>query len=244
MRPVPKKRRFLYRLYRSLWTGLDWLYPPQCGGCRGQGQAWCAGCNSRLRLLEPPLCPHCGKPQPSSSLCKTCLAHPMAYTALGSWAVYADPLRSALHRLKYKRDISLGIIFAEKLAGCLENLGWKVDLVLPVPLGVARLRERGYNQSSLLAFPLALSVGLTYAPGALSRVRETHTQVDLNASQRKENVSGAFRARPNMVTGKKVLVIDDITTTGSTIEACALALFQAGADRVYGLTVARALLSG
>jgi ComF family protein len=117
---------------------------------------------------------------------------------------------------------------------------WEIDLVTPVPLGLARLAERGYNQSSLLARPLSLAMNIPYRPQILTRARETRPQVGLTAAERWVNVSGAFLAQTYGVTGRNVLVIDDVTTTGSTLEACAQALFTAGARQVYGLTFARA----
>ena len=131
----------------------------------------------------------------------------------------------------------------EALAGFLKDLvissGWKVDLVTAVPLSTARMRERGYNQAAMLAFPLALSLGTPYRPGCLKRVRETLTQVGLTRTERRDNVSGAFRAAPVLVKGKCILVVDDVTTTGSTISACAEALLEGGASEVYVVTLAR-----
>jgi ComF family protein len=119
---------------------------------------------------------------------------------------------------------------------------WEIDLITPVPLGLARLAERGYNQSSLLARPLSLALHVPYRPQILSRVRETRSQVGLTAAERRENVSGAFVARSNGIMGRNVLLVDDVTTSGSTLDACAEALFTAGARQVYGLTLARAVL--
>jgi ComF family protein len=142
--------------------------------------------------------------------------------------------------MKYRRDLSLGEILARPLVELLEDLDWPVELVVPVPLGVARLRERGYNQATLLARPLALGCGISFRPQALSRVRETRSQVGLSIAQRRENVSGAFQARTGWVSGRNVLVVDDVATSSATLDACASALLSAGAARVYGLTLARA----
>lgn len=149
-------------------------------------------------------------------------------------------MHQAIHRMKYQHDVGLGEVLARPLTALLRKLDWEFDVVLPVPLGVARLRERGYNQAALLARPIALELGVRYLPRALDRVKETRSQVGLNYSQRRKNVQDAFRAQSGKVTGKGVLVIDDVTTSGSTLEACAAALRSAGAGRVYGLTLARA----
>ncbi len=116
-------------------------------------------------------------------------------------------------------------------------------MVVPVPLGVARKKERGYNQASLLAYPLALRFNLAYRPKALWRVRETKSQVSLNRQERQKNVSEAFKAGAKLVNEKTILVIDDVTTSGATLDACAVALLKAGAKKVYGLTLARAEFS-
>ncbi|NOY97766.1 MAG: ComF family protein [Chloroflexi bacterium] len=123
----------------------------------------------------------------------------------------------------------------------LDALSWPVDAVIPVPLGKKRFRERGYNQVGLIAHPLALALGWNYAPRALTRVRETASQVGLSAGERRENVRGAFAADVRRVRDRRVLVMDDVATTGATLAACAQALLDGGAREVFALTVARAL---
>jgi len=146
-----------------------------------------------------------------------------------------------LHRLKYRRDLGLGEALAETMYAFTARLGWPVEAVVPVPLGARRLRERGYNQASLIAYPLALAFGLAYLPSALRRVRETRSQIELKREERQENVRGAFRADPKKAQGRVILLVDDVATTGSTLSSCAEALYAAGAQDVFALTVARAL---
>ncbi len=122
----------------------------------------------------------------------------------------------------------------------LNSLDWDIDVILAVPLGVARRKERGYNQSALLAIPLSLGSSKTYESRALIKIRETQSQVGLSWMQRRENVKEAFHARKEYVNGKSVLVVDDVTTSGATLEACTHALLDAGARQVYCLTLARA----
>jgi ComF family protein len=148
-----------------------------------------------------------------------------------------------MHRLKYQGDLALGEALAQNLVALFRNLAWQVDLVTAVPLGVARRKERGYNQAALLAFPLALACGIPYRAKALQKVRQTRTQVGLNVAQRYQNVEGAFRAERTVVAEKRVLVVDDVTTSGATIRVCSSALLEAGARQVYGLTLARAVLN-
>jgi ComF family protein len=130
---------------------------------------------------------------------------------------------------------------AQNLLACLQTLGWQTDLITNVPLGKSRLKERGYNQVTVIARPLAMAMNLPLATQAIVRERETRSQVGLSAQERLTNVAGAFRALPNIVSGKSVLLVDDVATTGATLNACAAALRTAGAVRVYALTLARAL---
>lgn len=238
---MPAKGNWAYRLYQSVWLGLDWLYPPRCGGCGEPGARWCSICQEKTQIISPPICPLCGQPQRDSNLCAVCQTTPHSFVALRSWAVFNGQLRNALHRLKYRRDVAMGEALARPLIPCLENLQWAIDVVIPVPLGLARLAERGYNQSALLARPLALGSNLDFQPHALRRARDTRSQVGLSAKSRRENVAGAFHALPEAVAGKNVLIVDDVATSGATLDACADALLSAGACRVYGLTLARAV---
>ena len=158
-----------------------------------------------------------------------------------SWAVFDSPVQSALHTMKYRRNIGMGGALARQMADFVRSLQWEVDMLIPVPLSKKRLKERGYNQVALVARPLAYELGLSYVPSALQKIRETRSQVGLTASQRRENVSKAYQAKAGIVKRKSVLLMDDVATTGSTIQAAAEALLSAGAREVYALTVARAL---
>jgi competence protein ComFC len=222
-----------------LWSIMDWLYPPICAGCGSRGRRWCDRCQDGVEVVTPPICHICGEMDIMGEICNHCQESPPCFTALRSWAVFKGPVRQAIHRLKYKKDVALGEVLSRPLIRFLQGSKWNIDLILPVPLGVARLEERGYNQSDLIARPVALYFGVEYLPKAIRRRRETRSQVDLSAAERKVNVAGAFESRPKFVTGQNVLVIDDVTTTGATLDACAFALREAGAKEVYGLTVAR-----
>jgi ComF family protein len=134
----------------------------------------------------------------------------------------------------------LGEALAIQLSDFLQTLNWPVDMVTCVPLSRDRLRQRGYNQSAMIARPLAMSIAKPFLPVLLRKTREAPTQVGLSANDRRKNVDGAFEAGGTLLIAKQVLVIDDVTTTGSTMNACARALLDAGAASVYGLTFARA----
>ena len=158
-----------------------------------------------------------------------------------SWAVFDYPVQNALHTLKYRRNMGIGDALAHQMAEFVNNLGLDVDMVIPMPLGKFRLKERGYNQVALVARPLAIELGLDYAPQGLWKSRETRSQVGLNIYQRRENVSKAYQADVKIVNGRSILLMDDVATTGSTILSSTEALLSAGARDVYAITIARAL---
>jgi len=230
-----------YRINHILWSSLDLFFPPSCGGCGKLGSRWCQACQQRLTPLPFPLCDVCGKPQPQPGICNECKTTRPAFSALRSCFVYTEPARPALIRLKYHREIGLGEALAWHLAVYLDELRWQADLILPVPLSEQRFVERGYNQVDLIAHSLARLVDWQYAPAGLRRIRHTDSQVGLNVTARKINVKGAFQAESRIVAGKTILLIDDVTTTGSTLESSSWALLQARAASVYALTFARAL---
>lgn len=143
--------------------------------------------------------------------------------------------------MKYRGNIGFGEALAMQMADFVQSLHWPSEILIPVPLSKKRLKERGYNQVSLVARPLAYQLGWMYQPDALWKTRETRSQVGLTASERSENVHGAYQADPKVVARKQVTIMDDVATTGSTISACTAALLSAGAQEVYILTIARAL---
>jgi ComF family protein len=134
----------------------------------------------------------------------------------------------------------MGEVLSRPLIQMLCQSGWVIDLVTAVPVGVVRRAERGYNQAALLAWPVASACSLPYRSKALLKTRETRSQVGLNRLERRQNVELAYQASQELVAGKKVLLIDDVATSGATLDACTKALLEAGAVQVYGLTLARA----
>ena len=233
--------RIRYHLYRSFWVGVDLLYPPLCGGCAKKGIRWCENCRKSITPIPEPICEICGLPQPRAGICPSCEQTRPAYQALRSWAVFEGPIRKALHQIKYRQDLGLGDSLAAEMFDFVNRLNWQIDLVIPVPLGKKRFRERGYNQVGLFARPLALAKEWKYASHSLKRVRETISQVGLSADERENNVRSAFVANAKRVAGQNVLVVDDVSTTGATLNSCAKALINGGAREVYALSIARAL---
>lgn len=157
-----------------------------------------------------------------------------------SFAWYDGPIARALVHMKYRPDRKLSTLMAGWLAELYLRQAWDVTLVTPVPLSEARLRQRGFNQAALLSAIFASDLGIRHSERALRRVRDTKSQVGLDGVSRFMNVRGAFHGVPELVQGQKVLVVDDLYTTGATMSACAEALIDAGACSVYGLTIGRA----
>lgn len=230
-------------VYRGFWSAVDWIYPPACASCSKFGVRWCDECRAQVQALVEDICPKCGVPSPLNALCAHCQVALPPYTALRSWGRYNGTLRQAIHRLKYNHDLGLAETLSRQLIKRLKDLSWPVDLITAVPLSVKRISERGYNQSDLLAQPLALAQRVPFLPKAVFRTRETVSQVGLTAKERHENVRNAFAAQPQWVHGKSVLLIDDVATTGATLNYCSTALLQSGASSVYCLTLARAVLA-
>jgi len=182
----------------------------------------------------------CGLPQETNGICDACRTDRPRFHALRAWAVFDDPVRKALHKLKYYRNFSMGEALALQMAGFVAGLDWKADMLIPIPLGQQRIKERGYNQAGMIAEPLARVLKVDFAPKALVRCKETRSQVGLSKRERQKNVDGAFQAA-GVVGGKTIVILDDVSTTGSTLSSGAAALLSAGAKDVYALTVARAL---
>jgi len=221
-------------------TLLDLLFPPRCAGCGQSGYLWCSACQAGVQVIRDPICPRCGRPQQAAGLCPQCSRSPLQLDGIRSAVLFEGPLRQAVHHLKYSGRISLAEPLGEFLRAHWRTRPLPASMLVPVPLHVSRQRERGYNQSTLLAQQLSSANGLPVVEAALKRVRATAPQVTLNAVERKTNVRSAFEACADLVYGQQVLLVDDVCTTGATLEACGIALREAGAVSVWAITLARA----
>lgn len=218
---------------------LDLALPPRCGSCLAAGDWLCRGCRAGVVRLRAPLCARCGTELASAGEgcpCRNRLRH---LVAIRSLAWYQGSLERAIHRFKYRGWRCL----ADPLSGLLsESLALgppAAAMVVPVPLHPRRLRERGYNQSALLARRVAAVLALDCVEGRLDRTRPTPPQVGQDRLRRFLNMEGAFAWTGKPLLGQPVLLLDDVITTGATLEACATALRAAGAGPVSGLTLAR-----
>jgi len=203
----------------------DLLFPPRCVACGASGAWLCAACIARVELLAP-------NPAP--------VAHQLTLPPLAgvrAAARYREPLRRAIHRYKYEGLYALAPTLGQMLVNNWMTAPWPVDAIVPVPLHRARLKERGYNQSALLARELGRATGIPVVEGVLLRSVRTRPQVELAARERAANVRGAFSCAGTLY--EAVLLVDDVLTTGATLCACAQALRDGGAREVYALTLAQ-----
>lgn len=218
---------------------LDLLFPPKCVGCGGRGQLLCEDCSASMERISPPLCPRCGRPWSRPQLCSVCQKTQPTIDGIRAVAYFEGHLRRAIHQFKYRGVQALAAPLAELLVTYQTEHRLPADMIMPVPLHPEREVERGYNQAGLLAQALGRRIELPVVGTALSRVKVTVPQVNLDAERRQLNVAGAFRADGQRVAGRRVLLIDDVCTTGATMEACNGALQAAGAQSVWGLALAR-----
>jgi len=228
-------------LARLTQAFLDVLFPPRCVACGEQGTFLCRACVEAMPRALPPRCPLCWQPERRGEVCGRCAQARPAFAGARSLHLYQGPVREAVHALKYDHLSALARPMAAHMAAYLEAEALPVDMVVPVPLFGRRQRLRGYNQSALLAREVArLGRGLPLAEGGLARRRDTPPQArSVDAEARSRNVTGAFVGERRRVEGRRVLLVDDVMTTGATLDACAGALRQAGAASVWALTFAR-----
>lgn len=228
------------------------LLPAYCTSCRvplhdDPVPFFCRRCWSELQPLSGPCCPRCGRPFVSphalahspSHTCSPCRRRPPSYTRAWSLYRYDGPLEDAIKLFKYHNKVALRWALADLLAEKCHEFP-AVDVVMPVPLHASRLREREYNQSLLLATRTAGACNVSLSYDNLIRIRETVPQTALRRRLRLNNLRRAFSVcRPREIAGKRVLLVDDVFTTGTTVNECAKALRKAGASDVYVATLAR-----
>lgn len=230
---------WLTRLGRLKEVALDQLFPRWCIGCGRQGELLCSCCVAGLPRISRPLCARCGLPLTDSTVCPDCLQHQFNIDGIRSPFRFEGVVRQAVHQLKYRNLKLLAKPLARLLHTYLETEALPGQVLVPVPLHSRRLRERGYNQAELLARELSRETGLPLA-NILYRSRASPPQAGIaSAHVRWQNVAGAFGCRSRDLAGVPVILVDDVCTTGATLDSCALPLKEAGATSVWGLTVAR-----
>ena len=230
----------LPRLAKLKGIGVDLLFPQWCVGCGKEGDFICRSCRRSLPRIMPPLCPRCGKSQSSGILCPGCVSWQAEIDGIRSPFQFDGVIRQAIHQLKYRNLRALAATLAKLLQDYLVTNPMPGEVLVPVPLHQKRIRERGYNQSSLLAKELGKLTGLPVVDDCLIRQRHAPPQTRTSTvAERRSNVANAFTCRNRRLQGKQVLLIDDVSTSGATLDACAVALKAAGATSVWGLVLAR-----
>jgi len=232
----------------ALLRGLiDLLYPPACQVCRTPGpDVLCRVCTDRFRLIRPPVCDRCGKPLrgPPDLIftCIKCRGRRLGFAHARAAGVYEGTMREAVHALKFHGRMALGAPLGRLMAevAAADPLLEGCDVIVPVPLHASRRAERGFNQAEVLAQEMGARLVLPVAPDALKRARPTRAQSELLLDERRTNVRGAFVAAAGKF--RKVLLVDDVLSTGFTARECARALRVAGAREVVLLTLARSVL--
>lgn len=231
---------------QRLWSGvLDQVFVPHCPACDApHSVGLCAPCAESLYELGP-ACPRCAEPMsgPVALLCRRCRRRPPPFARTLSPYRYGGELARALRRLKYERRPEIARALAPLIAPCLHQAAGLADMAVPVPLHWRRMMSRGFNQSCLLLRYASPGLRLCVDKLCLRRVRRTAPQSGLSMRDRTANMADAFAVPPRYrarVAGKRVLVVDDIMTTGATMAACARALLQGGAAEVIAFCAARA----
>lgn len=231
---------------------MELLFPDRCyfcgrdPGCRGE--LVCPDCLAMIHYLRSPMCTCCGREFSTSSggdhLCGVCLGHPPVFAWARAAVSYEEPVSQLLHGLKYAADTRTLPVLAQIVAAFVEGLSLDFqagnDRIVPVPLHSTRLKKRGLNQSQLLAEILFPHAGDALLVDTLRRIRHTPPQTTLNGPARRKNLAGAFVVvDPPAIQGRRVFLVDDVLTTGTTVTECARVLLAAGATGVCVVTVAR-----
>lgn len=226
----------------------DLLFPPHCAVCESaidSGQWICAPCQSTIRRIEPPRCDHCSHPLDGMSgpfVCPNCKNRPFQFEFAVSVVRAGGAIREVIHRLKYNREQRLAELLGQWLVEAFDDprlRAFAPEVLVPVPLHPLRRREREFNQSELIARSASKHLGIP-TRDLLIRQRYTDTQTQFDRKHRMENLRDAFKLRKNVhVNELRIVLVDDVLTTGSTLDECARVLVEHGAARVCAVTVAR-----
>ena len=224
---------------------LNLIYPRRCPICDeitgGYGKLICRNCAQKTEPLEEPLCKKCGKslPKEEEEYCPDCSHRKHLYTRGRAALEYDSRMRASISRFKYQNRREYADFYAQILLDtCREAVqGWQPDALVPIPLHKSRRRKRGFNQAELVAKRIGRELDIPVLCDWLIRVKKTAPQKELSDLERRQNLKNAFQLKKNDVRLKKVLLVDDIYTTGSTIDAAASVLLAHGVEKVYFLSI-------
>ncbi len=237
-----KQLSILYRQFFNMRSNIKLMLPAQpcvlCGSMSHYG-LWCKACDTALPYLDKQHCPVCALPTPAGEICGHCLSHPPLFSRTTAVFGYTFPLDKMIQGMKYGEQLALAHAFAEKLLQRIDKSNLP-DYVIAMPLHPAKLRERGFNQSLLVARTVSRELKLKLPIGACRRVRDTPPQSALPWKERKKNVRNAFCFDMDLA-GKRVALVDDVLTTGASLNALAEAAQKRGARDVAAWVIARTL---
>lgn len=228
---------------------LEIVYPSRCPLCQEiLSRQWknkkllaCKNCVEKLPLIVSPRCMKCGKQLESDlrEYCQDCEKKNHIFERNIAVAAYSDELRESIHRYKYKSCREYTAFYGELLVKHCGNFAknWGIDVILPIPMYAKKQKVRGYNQAELLAEYLGRKLGILVRGDLLQRCANTKPMKELNDIERLKNLQNAFKVRRDVVKYKRILLVDDIYTTGATMDACAKVLKQAGVEKVYGVSL-------
>ncbi len=221
-------------------VALNLLFPHRCIGCGREGELICSSCQINLPRIMPPVCPKCGRPQSSNILCPDCVKRQSYVDGIRSPYRFEGLIRQAIHQFKYRNLRSLATLLAQLMNNYLKTYSVPGNILIPVPIHNKRIRERGYNQSLLLARKLGKLTDLPVIENYLIRQIQSPPQArSASVEERHRNVADAFICNDSGLRDRQVLLIDDVATSGATLDACAKVLKATGASSVWGLTLAR-----
>lgn len=245
--------RLLSMVKIIFWGLFNLIFPAECSLCSNSLETIreryiCSNCLKKIIPIELPVCDRCGKPLVSSfnhlqhPLCRECRTMRRYFTIARAVGTYEGVLKKAIWLFKYEGKTGLQSTLGQMMVDRITHLDWinKIDIIIPIPLCKARLRERGYNQSDILSDFMSKKLNIPVSRNNLKRIKATIAQASLKRSQRIKNVYNAFCIqRPEKFSGKRVLLIDDVFTTGATSNECSRILKKAGASDIFVLTLAR-----
>lgn len=220
---------------------LDFLFPKFCVDCQVEGTFLCEDCSKNILPVITQVCPECGRISKNGKYCKNCEKNKKISGILVACYYEEGPIREIIHNFKYNSATELSKILSKLMSETLKENKIKIDLITFVPLHFRRLASRGYNQSEILAKEIGTSCKLQVSK-LLVKTKKTKRQVELIGTKRKKNLNKVFKvekSKVHKVENKNILLIDDISTTGATLNECAAVLKAAGAKKVWGLVVAR-----
>jgi ComF family protein len=221
---------------------INFVFPPRCASCNTIGFLLCMDCYGRIQWIKEPICPKCGRVLADKKpLCHVCQIRPLPLKQIRAATLFEDPISQTIHNFKYNGHFALAEPLAKLMGEAWAKWQTPVNLILPIPLHKKRQKDRGYNQSTLLAEHFARQQNLEVRKDILQRIKNTPPQVNLNAIGRQENMRQAFTVKTHNIVDQNILLIDDVCTTGATMASAAEVLLSAGAKSVSGYCVARAM---